>query len=159
MKWASQPYRPQGSLWRDARCWHGVSTHCGGFGPEDQVPPSSGPRRGRQLGARRVGQRASLTSSHGTGRSCTPSDKTVVGTVAFHHKLVKRVAETAATVLSLFPAPSAVLGLWAQKRTGRVHGPRKRWRGVEPLLHVRVVRRSLALFPLSSGPASRAKWW
>ena len=58
-----------------------------------------------------------------------------VAVVGGHHKLVKRVAKTAATVLALFPAPSAVLGLLGAKRRGRVAGPRRPWRSKEHLWH------------------------
>ena len=52
------------------------------------------------------------------------SDKSAVATTAAHHKLVKRVVRTAATVLALNPAPSAVLGRLGAQRRGCVHGPR-----------------------------------
>ena len=120
-----------------------------GVDPEDQVPLSSGRHPGRQLSTWTCWATNELMSSHGRVRSCTPD----VATVAVHHNLVKRVANTAATVLALLQAQRGTGVSWAQnsrakKAFGVVSNPPSR---------VRVVRRSLALFPVVSwfGPHSK----
>ena len=63
--------------------------------------------------------------------------------------------------MALHPAPSAVLGLLGAARKGRVHGPRRLWRGAEPLQHAfpSYEDRWHCSRSLPRGSARRAKWW
>ena len=136
--WASQPQRPQGVLWRDVR--YGVqdsaSVARGGVDPEDpqaldDIVDCSSVRE--ELGNGRADEFA---------RKGTPlqapdkSDVATVTTVTVHHKIGQARGQDGSDGLGALPGAqcfSRELGRKTHKDC--VHGPRRPWRGIEPLQH------------------------